>query len=49
MQAEVPLVQGTLNASDDQYRVDNEELHNVCTHPEPVLCCAALRFALQQL
>ena len=48
-QAKVSSVQGTLNASDDQYRVDNEELHNVRTHLEPVLCCAAMTFALQQL
>ena len=31
------LLQGTLNASDDQYRVDGEELHNVSLHASYVL------------
>lgn len=32
-------MQGTLNASDDQYRVDGDELHNVGSHADDLSCC----------
>ena len=32
-------MQGTLNASDDQYRVDGDELHNVGSHADDLTSC----------
>ena len=36
-------VQGTLNASDDQYRVDGDELHNVGLYADELIACELSR------
>ena len=42
-------MQGTLNASDDQYRVDNEELHNVGVTALVTFQAATINMTIQSI